>query len=261
MIVDDIGRDFQEKVAEQVRIAAEGIDRYRVFTPFRFEDGDHLSIVLKRDMLSWTLSDEGHTFMRLTYDMDEADLLSGTRQQIISDALSVFRLEDRGGELVLNIPDDQYGDALFSFVQALLKIADVSYLSREVVRRTFKEDFRKFLSDIVSEERREFDWFDHHLDPSGKYTVDCRINGMPRPIYAYALLNDSQTRDATIALHQFSEWNIDFHPIGIFENQEDISRNVLARFSDVCGRQFSSLAGNQDRIERLVKERIARSAE
>ena len=82
MIIDAIGRDFQEKVAAQVRIAAEGIGRYRVFTPFRFEDGDHLSIVLQQNMLGWTLSDEGHTYMHLTYDMDEADFLSGTRQQL-----------------------------------------------------------------------------------------------------------------------------------------------------------------------------------
>ena len=259
MIVDAIGRDFQEKVAAQVRIAAEGIGRYRVFTPFRFEDGDHLSIVLRQNMLGWTLSDEGHTYMRLTYDMDEADFLSGTRQQIISDALSVFQVEDRDGELVLNVPDNRYGDALFSFVQALLKITDVSYLSRERVRSTFKEDFQKLISDIIPDERREFNWFDQQLDPSGKYTVDCRINEMPRPIYAYALLNDSQARDATIALHQFNEWGIAFHPIGIFENQEEISRNVLARFSDVCERQFSSLAGNQERIERFLKERIALS--
>ena len=106
---------------------------------------------------------------------------------------------------------------------------------------------------------REFNWFDQQLDPSGKYTVDCRINGMPRPIYAYALLNDSQARDTTIALHRFNEWSIAFHLIGIFENQEEISRNVLARFSDVCERQFSSLAGNQERIERFLKERITSS--
>lgn len=257
MFVDAIGRDFQEKVASQVYLIPEGVERFRVFTPFRFEDGDHLSVVLKKNMLGWSLTDEGHTYMRLTYDIDEADFLSGTRQQIISDALAVHQVEDRNGELSLDVADNRYGDALFSFVQALLKIADVSFLSRERVRNTFKEDFVALLSNVVPENRREFDWYEPIRDPTGKYLVDCKINGMPRPLYTYALLNDSHTRDATIALHQFAEWGLEFHPIAIFENQEEISRNVLARFSDVCERQFSSLAGNQERIAHFLTDRIA----
>ena len=125
-------------------LAPEGLGRYRVFAPFRFDDGDHLSIVLKRELLGWTFSDEGHTFMHLTYDIDENDLFSGTRQQIISDALSGFQMEDREGELILGVPNGGYGDALSSFVQGLLKIADLSYLSRERVRSVFKDDFRAF---------------------------------------------------------------------------------------------------------------------
>jgi len=47
-------------------------------------------------------------------------------------------VEDRNGELVLDVQDERYGDALYSFVQALLKITDISYLARERVRSTFR---------------------------------------------------------------------------------------------------------------------------
>ena len=43
MSVETIERDFKQKVCDQLRIASEGVDRYRVFTPFLFEDGDHLA--------------------------------------------------------------------------------------------------------------------------------------------------------------------------------------------------------------------------
>lgn len=128
---ETIVQDFHDKVSSKVRLEAECMGRFRVFTPFRFEDGDHLAIVLKKEGSQWVLTDEAHTYMHLTYDIDEKDLHNGTRQKTISNALATFRIEDRNGELTLEVPDGRYGDALYSFVQGLLKISDVSYLSRE----------------------------------------------------------------------------------------------------------------------------------
>ena len=103
MTIETIERDFRETVCEQVRLEQEGIERYRVFTPFLFEDGDHLAIVLRKEQSEWILSDEGHTYMHLTYDIDERDLQKGTRQKIITNALSMFSVNDREGELILPI--------------------------------------------------------------------------------------------------------------------------------------------------------------
>ena len=45
---------------------------FRVFTPFMFEDGDQLVIVLKKVGESGGYStDEAHTYMHLTYEIDE----------------------------------------------------------------------------------------------------------------------------------------------------------------------------------------------
>ena len=203
MSIETIQREFQDKVSHKIRLEPEGESRYRVLTPFQFDDRDHLAIVLKRADGTWCLSDEGHTYMHVTYYTSERDLHKGTRAKVITNALDSFAVRDNSGELVLPVADERYGDALFDFVQALLKITDVSYLSRERVKSTFLEDFRSLLSELVPEGRRQFEWSDPSKDTAGNYIVDCRINGMARPLFVFALPNDDRVRDATIALLQF----------------------------------------------------------
>lgn len=256
MNTSTIEHTFRQKVSEQVRVISEGMSRFRVFTPFHFDDGDHLAIVLRQERDGWSFSDEGHTFMHLTYSLDEKSLHQGTRRRIIDNALSVYKVEERQGELVLPVSEPHLGDGLFSFVQALMKISDVSFLSRERVRSTFMEDFRALIAGVVPAERLAFDWISRERDEQGKYPVDCRINGMARPLFVYALTNDDRVRDATIAMHQYEKWGTPHVGVGIFEDQERINRKVLARFSDMCDKQFSSLSNNRDRISGYIGEHL-----
>lgn len=250
MSTDTIIEDFKRKVCTQVRLKKEGINRYRVFTPFMFDDGDHLAIVLRRVGKRWTLSDEGHTSMRLSYVMEEASFQRGTRQKIITNALEAFHVEDREGELLIQIKED----ALFSFIQALLKISDVTYLNRQRVHSTFMEDFQTLMKEMIPGDRRTFNWHDPQHDPEGKYQVDCKLNGRPKPYYIFALSNDDKVRDATITMLNFERWGHSFHSLAIFEDQETINRKVLSRFSDVSEKQFSSLGANCERIPKFLEQ-------
>lgn len=90
------------------------------------------------------------------------------------------------------------------------------------------------------------------LDPEAMYEVDYRIEGR-EPLYVFGLTNDDRVRDATITLQQLESWRLPGASVGIFENQTDIGRKVLARFSDHIGRQFSSLTGNEERIAGYIQ--------
>ncbi len=257
--LDTIQDSFQLAVSKSVRIFPEGIDRYQIFTPFHFDDGDHFVIILKKNAQgNWIITDEGHTYMHMSYDIDLSSLNSGNRNQIIESALQKHNIQEREGRIFANVKRLAHaGNVLYSFVQCLINITDVSYLSQKRVLSTFMEDFKAFISKTIDDPARfEFKYIDQTRDPDGKYPVDCRVNGIPRPLFLYAINNNNKCRDTTISILQFQSWEQPFLSCGIFEDQVQINRKVLARFTDVCDRQFSSLATNKERIRDFLAEQM-----
>lgn len=259
MNINEIQASFQSAVASSVKLLPQGVDRYQIFTPFHFDDGDHFVITLRKDDDGdFILSDEGHTYMHLSYNLDVSSLKDGTRNQIIEGALEKYKVTESAGKIFAKINDiENAGNVFYGFIQCLLSITDISYLSRERVASTFMDDFKNFIRETVSPERTAFNyWYEEH-DPKKQYLVDCRINSLSRPVHIYAIGGDGNCRDATINIWNCQSWKIPFHAMGIFEDQEQISRKVLSRFTDVCDRQFSSLAPNRERIGEYIQEQMA----
>ena len=259
MNMDSVQDAFRAAVSKTIRLQPEGIDRYLVYTPFHFDDGDHFVIVLRKDETdNWVITDEGHTYMHMSYTMKSSNLRKGTRNKFIEKALDKYGVQSRDGQLssrIFEVADA--GNILYGFIQCLTSITNVSYLSRGESVSTFMEDFETFLEAAIPGQREfEFRYRDAEHDPDGKYVVDCRINGKGIPMHVYAISHDGKCRDTTINILQFRNWGAPFFALAIFENQEKISRGVLARFTDVCDRQFSSLNANQENIRGFLERHI-----
>jgi hypothetical protein len=180
MTEDILLEDFRKRVCESIDLYPEGVDRFLVKTPFTFDDGDILKVVLKRSSKGWCLSDEGHTFMHLSYK--DINLDTKGRRQVIDKIISTQGIINREGELLMTILDERYGDSLFTFLQALTKVTDLTYLSRERVKTMFMEEFHELLVDTVPEENIVFDHIERAVDKHGHYPVDVRIATRTKPI-------------------------------------------------------------------------------
>lgn len=58
----------------------------------------------------------------------------------------------------------------------------------------------------------------------------------------------AKCRDATITCHMFREWDVNFIPIVIFEDQEKVNRKVLSRLTDIVDKQFSTLSSAKEEL-------------
>jgi len=201
----------------------------------------------------WLLTDEGHAFMNMSYEMDLAALERGNRAELLESVLNNFGITESDGSLEISFKPEVAGNALYTYLQALTKITYLSYLNREIVKSTFIEDFKQTMQSELPDGRYKFDFHFEEHDQQKSYPVDCFVNNMEVPLLIFAIQNDDKCRDVTISLHQFEKWGIPFRSLAIFENQTDINRKVLARFSDVSDKQFSSLVSNRERIHNYLE--------
>lgn len=258
MQLDEIVGDFRNRLSTEVELRPYGRGLQQIFTPFTFADGDVVSVFLRKDGDRWTITDDGHTWMQLSYDIDYRSPEIPERRAAILRALSEFGIEDREGEWIVPVEGARFGEALLSMLRGILRVSDPEFISTEVAKARFADEVRTLIRKTLPEDRVEFDWADRERDPRRVHTVDCRVEGRPSPLFVYALADDTDTRDATIALQRFRLWRVPFRALAIFDHRESVRDEVLLRFSEVCSTRFSGLAGNREAIVRHLEDFVRR---
>ena len=120
---NNIKRTFENSLSETIQLESDGENRFRVNTPFMWDDGDHPVIILKKTDDGWVYYDEGNTVMRVC---DDRNIQQQELKDIMSAIKMIHKVEDSEYGLTRPVENNNVAGALFEFIQALLRFNSLS---------------------------------------------------------------------------------------------------------------------------------------
>lgn len=248
-----------DDVLRQYRLIPKNDNLFRIQNRFFFDDGDEFAIYLAKEGDKWVLSDNHQTYRYLLLELELKDIHTNRRGKVIRRVLTMNGIQDRDGELILDLSQERYrgryGEALHNFIQAIEKISSVVYWAQHRTKRTFKQDFSERLSQVVGESRIDVDWHDTRIDRKEEYTVDCRVNGLPNPLFAYTINTETKIRDAIIAWRWFESQNVNFIPFGILKDKDLINSRQFTKMEHICERYEIGIIDGVKAINQYINNR------
>jgi len=242
--------DLRKEICEAMSFIHSGADKIILDTPFTFPDGDAIKVVLKTGDHGLYLTDEGHTFMHLSYD--DIDVTKGKRKDLLNNILAMHYINNVSGELIVNLEGEQLGNAFFTFLQGLDKISDLAFTRKDRVKSLFMQDFADFLQELLGN-HAIFDYIESDKDLNGRYKVDCCVPAR-RPIFIFGVNSDDKCRDTTITLLKFENWGIKNTSIMIFEEETTLSSKAIPKLLDISSKSYSDLGVAKERMPEYLRE-------
>jgi hypothetical protein len=231
-----------------------------ISTPFTFDDGDAFTMIASQLPGGGVrISDCGDTLMHLSYSMDvDAITGDGNRGELFRRVLSESDVNCDDGEIYVEAPYESIGSAMFRLGQAITRVYDISFLNRARVASTFYDDLTRELFKIVPESRIQRDYVVPDYKDADRYKIDYRIESKDPsvPVFLFGIPNPEKAKLATVILEHWLRNKIEFDSLLVFENQNKIARDDLARLSNIGGEMISSLDATED-MKRKLGRRIS----
>lgn len=237
-----------------VREAATNL--WRVDTPWTFPDGDSYVLYVSLSPTGGLrISDQGLTFMRMSYDGELSRFREGTRGTLLGQIVADAGLAEDDGEFFLDLPREQLAIGVLRMGQALTRLHDLTFLNRTRGENTFYEDLRQRLIDLVGKEKLSENYIIKNLANAENYPVDFFISGGSTPLYLFGVPNRDKARLATIVLQHLIASHLNFESMVIFRNTQDMPRKDMDRLMNAANDMIASPDAVDD-FERKLLRRI-----
>lgn len=257
--LNELSKQLRRLICDGIEVIPKGVNSYQVLAPFYFDDGDGYVVYLKTDEEGIYLTDNGHTLMHLSYWLDTSQLThdEGERGNLFNGVLKAYGVVYTGGRLTMRLPREpgSIGNYFLTYIQAITKITDIDYLSRERVRRSFLDDLIRFMKDTYGKNAQE-KWSNSRLDREGTYAVDIRLDLAKVPIYVYAAWSNERALNVVVSILTHKDWKESFRSLVIHEYVDELSKPNIRKVMDASDKQVSAFYGKQDEIKEYIEQEI-----
>lgn len=242
---------IKKGICSSIEIEEKLDDLYIIHTGHTYHDGDELRILLEIIDGKYRISDEGHTMMWFSYsDYTFTEL----RTDLLNRILKSNKVNMDEGEIYIECLENEIGRSLDSFIQALIQITDLSFLSSERVASTFIEDLKEIVLSISNDIKCSFDKSIRTPDGDER-NIDIIIES-PTPIYVLGISNKDKCKDAIITMLAMKNCP-EFNSVAVIDEKAEIPKKDIKMLVNHADRPILGINEAKELLQKYIEKSSA----
>ena len=205
---------------------------YQVIAPFYHEDGDMVEIYIENYGNNIKICDLGMTLMKLSYDIE----LKNTNEKIFNQILKENYLDIENGNIFIDSNLETLNSKFLQYANTLSKIACLKYLTKHRQKNIFYEILNEFIKESFNNLDFQVNFLP--LKQYNDYVVDYFFEAKQRPLFLFAVKDDSKAKDIIIANQAFKLEKLPFKSIVVYQDYSAISKLTQERILRVTDKSF-----------------------
>lgn len=219
--------------------------KYQLIVPILHEDGDMIDIYLQdspKGKNSIRICDFGMTLMRLSYTYE---INTPSRHRILENILINNGINIDGGSIYLDINLEFLYEGILQFAGGIQKICNMRYWSREIIRSTFYEDMRTYISTELARFKPLPDQVP--LDTYDIINVDWSLEHNKHKFYLFGIRGNEKAKRAAISLLEFQKAHLQFISLIVHEDMEELGKKERVYLTKNADTQYPTLNDFQEK--------------
>lgn len=239
---------FAENLCSSLIVDAVSIrERHFIVTPFRYPDGDFVSIYLTSRANKRKLSDFGATFEK--FDLDGIDAHTEWRQSLIETVCALTGVNYDGREFSKEIKDEDPNEALVALCDAISRISNIQYEQSVKTHSELPEQIYSVLNDRVRESRSiTRNWHEPNLDPHKAFPVDFHVNGDGTPANLFHVSSSQKSMTVAAVVNFFRYNNLRARTMAIVDKDKALGERPTERLQMSADEIRFGVEGNEESI-------------